>query len=559
MSLRGGRLVSCVLSATFLVAWVAAAARAQSRGEKPELLTVERIYTEPNLNGDLTPGIKWSPDSRRISYLAADRAGLEIWTMDAASGERKVLVPADVLRKVLAPNSPEAIQSTGLGRVQADKYMWSPSGDALLFPGCGRIMYLDLNTMTPRTFASESDVAASCIEDAKFSPDGKWISFVRDANLWLANVASGEVRRLTAGSSEQILNGQLDWLYPEELGNATAYWWSPDSSKIAYYEMDERRVTHYPIMDMSSPVGTMEYTPYPQAGEPNPVVRVGVISIEGGETKWMDTGADKDIYSARVEWLRDSRRVAVERLNRAENHLDLLFCDAETGASATVLAETDPYWINIADDLYFFSDNKRFLWSSERSGFRHYYLYDLSGRLIQQLTSGDWQISGSAGFGPGMASHPAIDEAHGLIYFLSNKDDARETQLNRLSLRDQSLTRITREPGTHDILFAPDASAFVDTHATTAAPPRQDLDRADGSRIAAINEDEVPQLAAFHLSPVEFLTLPATDGTKLYAKMIKPPDFQASHKYPVLIFVWAVRRIRKCETTGAATISSGTK
>ena len=183
---------------------------------------------------------------------------------------------------------------------------------------------------------------ANDIEDPKFSPDGKWVSFVRDANLYVVNAATAETRALTTGGSEEILKGQLDWVYPEELDVATAYWWSPDSSKIAYYEMDERPVTRYPIMDMSSPVGAMEYTRYPQAGEANPIVRVGVVPVEGGETKWMDTGADTDVYLARVVWLRDSRRVAIERLNRAQNRLDLLFCDAATGASATILTETDP-------------------------------------------------------------------------------------------------------------------------------------------------------------------------------------------------------------------------
>jgi dipeptidyl-peptidase-4 len=510
----------------------AAGVAAQPGGSKT--LTVERIYSAPSLNGYLTPGIEWSPDAKRISYPGRGHSGVEMWTMDAATGERKVLVPADALQAAMQPAKTSAIQSTGLGRVQAANYLWSPRGDSLLFIGGASLALLDLKTMAAKPLVTGTDD----IEDPKFSPDGKWVSFVRNANLWVASVATGDARALTTGGSEEILEGQLDWLYPEELDAATAYWWSPDSSKIAYYEMDERAVTRYPLMDMSSPVGAMQYTRYPQAGEANPVVRVGVVAVDDGETKWMDTGADTDVYPARVEWLRDSRRVAVERLNRAQNRLDLLFCDAATGASATILTEIDPYWINVADDLYFFSDSARFLWSSERTGFRHYYLYDLSGKLLAQLTSGDWQISGNGGFGPGAASHPAVDEAHGFVYFLSNKDDARETQIYRLSLRDRSVTRITREAGTHDALFAPDASAFVDSHSTAMTPPRQDLDRMDGSSVAAINENSVPELADYRLSPVEFLNLSADDGTKLYAKMIKPPDFDASRKYPVLVDVY---------------------
>ncbi len=154
------------------------------------------------------------------------------------------------------------------------------------------------------------------------------------------------------------------------------------------------------------------------------------------------------------------------------------------------------------------------------------------------MTSGDWAITGNGGFGPGAASHPAVDEAHGIIYFLSNKDNVLDTQLYRLSLEDKSVTRVTREPGTHDVMIAPDDSAFVDTYSTAMTPPRQDLDRIDGSRIAVINENKVPELADYHLSPVEFLNISADDGTKLYAAIIKPPDFDASRKYPVLVNVY---------------------
>ena len=529
---RGPRGVLRSIFASAVAATLGAAAPAQPGGAKT--LTVERIYSAPSLSGYLTEGIEWSPDSKRVSYFGQGRSGLEMWTTDAATGERKVLVKADVLAATMPPEKTSAIQSTGLGRVQAENYRWSPMGDALLFIGGSRLVLLDLKTMASKALVT----GAGDIEDPKFSPDGKWVSFVRDANLYVVNAVTAETRALTTGGSEEILKGQLDWLYPEELDVATAYWWSPDSSKIAYYEMDERPVTRYPIMDMSSPVGAMEYTRYPQAGEANPIVRVGVVPVEGGETKWMDAGANTDVYPARVVWLRDSRRVAIERLNRAQNRLDLLFCDAATGASTTILTETDPYWINIADDLYFFSDNKRFLWSSERTGFRHYYLYDLAGTQLAQLTGGDWQISGNGGFGPGADSHPSVDEARGFIYFLSNKDDVRESQLYRLSLEDRSITRVTREPGAHDALVAPDAAAFVDTYSTTMTPPRQDLERMDGSRVASIDENKVPELGDYHLSTVEFLTVPANDGTKLNAKMIKPRDFDASRKYPVLVFVY---------------------
>lgn len=508
-------------------------------------MTVHRIYSGPNLNGSLADEIEWEPDSRAVSFFDSDGSGDDLVTLDVKSGHRKILVSSSVLDAAMPPIISSAIQSTGLGRIEAPRYLWSPQGNALLLVGTDKLVLLDLSTMTPKTLVdstatrqSSGAAAGDSIDDPKFSPDGKWVSFVRDWNLWIANVATGDLRQLTTGGSEALHKGDLDWLYPEELDCTTAYWWSPDSSKIAYYEMDEHAVERFPIVDMSSAAGAIAYTRFPEAGTPNPIVHVGVVSMNGGATQWMNTGEDTNVYIPRVVWLPDSRRVAIERLNRAQNRLDLLFCDAATGASQAVLTETDPYWINVADDLYFFSDGKRFLWSSERTGYRHYYLYDISGRLIGQLTSGDWQITGNGGFGPGAASHPAVDEAHGYIYFTSNKDSIVGNQLFRLSLPDKSITRITHDPGVHDPIIAPDDSAFADTYSNAMAPPRQDLYRIDGSHAAVIDKDEVPDLGPYRLSPVEFLTVAADDGTKLDAELIRPRDFDAQKRYPVLIDVY---------------------
>jgi dipeptidyl-peptidase 4 len=529
-------LVRSLLAAALLAALGASSVLAQSQASRA--LTVERIYSAPSLNGRLTRGIEWEPDGKSISFLASadpeNGGSTELWTMDASTGERKVLVDADTLASVMQPEKAKAIQATGLGRITPENYFWSPKGDSLLFAGSSSLVLLDLKTMVPKTLVS----GGAEVDDPKFSPDGEWVSFVRDSNLWVVNVVNGNQRALTTGGSEQILKGKLDWVYPEELDLTTAYWWSPDSSKIAYYEMDERPVTRYPLVDMSSPAGAIEYTRYPQAGEANPIVRVGVVPVTGGDTTWMDTGADTNVYLARVNWLRDSRRVAIQRLNRAQNRLDLLFCDASTGEDKTILTERDKYWVNISDDLYFFSDGRRFLWSSERTGFRHYYIYDLSGKQLEQVTSGNWSITGTSGFGPGAAAHPAVDEAHGYIYFLSNKDNACDTEFYRVSIADKAITRITRLPGTHDVIVAPDASAFVDTFSTAMTPPRQDLFRSDGSRVTVIDADSVPELAQYDLSHVEFLNVSADDGTKLDASIIKPPHFDPSRKYPVLVNVY---------------------
>jgi len=309
--IRGCIPVVMAVSLGFLETWPA---RAQNQNPTPKKqLTVDRIFSAPPLSGEVAEGIEWAPDGKAISYLE----GGEIWTMDATTGERKALVSAETLRSVVQPEKQSSIQSTGLGRVEEQMYQWSPDSHWLLFVGTNSLALLDLRTNSAKPLVSFPDA----ISDPKFSPDSNWVSFVRSSNVWVVNIASEQAKPVTTGGSEELLKGQLDWVYPEELDCATAYWWSPDSAKIAYYIMDERRVTRYPILDMSSPIGEMQYTRYPQAGEANPIVRVAVVTLGSGESKTMDTGTDTDVYIPRVNWLPDSRRLAIQRLNRAQNHL----------------------------------------------------------------------------------------------------------------------------------------------------------------------------------------------------------------------------------------------
>ncbi len=348
---------------------------------------------------------------------------------------------------------------------------------------------------------------------------------MRDHNVWLVSLADGKERAITQGGTEEIRKGELDWVYPEELEIKTAYWWSPDSSTIAYLEMDERKVSQYPLVDFSSPSGEAELERYPVAGGANPVVRVLVVSVQGGKLRAMDIGAETDIYIPRVNWLNDSKHIAIQRLNRAQNTLDLLIADAATGKTRTVLTESDPNWVNVSDDLYFFKDGKRFLWSSERTGYRHLYLYDLDGKQLAQLTKGEWEVT----------SLNAVEESKGTAYFTATEKSPLERQLYRVGLDGSGFTRISKEEGTHDAVLAPNAAAFYDTYSNSGGPPRQDLYRTDSSRIAAINENQVAELADYRLSPVEFLSVKSRDGVSLNASIIKPPNFDAQKKYPVLV------------------------
>src|SRR5712692_311286 len=378
MSLR--RRVSCLsmLLATLLLSAVfAPSSAAQQPTGAWKALTVERIYSQPSLSGRLTRGLAWTLDGKQLSYFETKGEGkdakTELWVMDAASGERRLVVAADKLESILPVDTSRPTQATGLGRRAPSQYQWAPDGAGILFQGPTALAWLEVNSQSGRTLVS----GKATLADPKISPDGRFVSFVRDHNLWLVNLATGAERAITQGGTEEIRKGELDWVYPEELDIKTAYWWAPDSSAIAYLEMDERKVSQYPMVDFSSPSGEAEMERYPTAGGANPILRVLVASLSGAEPRAMDIGTETDIYIPRVNWLTDSKHVAIQRLNRTQTKLDLLIADTTTGKTRTALSEHDANWINVSDDLYFLKDGKRFLWSSEHSVYRHLYLHDL--------------------------------------------------------------------------------------------------------------------------------------------------------------------------------------
>lgn len=550
MKLQNHRRVTRVALLVALAATVSTPAIAQQPAapfataqDKRKALTVERIYAPgPSLGGSLTQGLQWSPDGKLLSYTQRSGQGREaktdIWVLDVASGERRMLLDAAKIQ-ALAPPAAEPVpqsgssQATGLGRVTPQRFQWSPKGDALLVVSQGNLYWFDLKTQEGKRLTSSKEAA----EDPKISPDGRTVSFVRSYNLWVVDIATGKEKQLTSDGREELLNGKLDWVYPEEFGIRTGYWWSPDSSRIAFLQMDEKGVTRYPIVNFLTYTGETDLARYPKAGDANPVVRVGVISAKGGAPRWMDTGAEKDIYLPRVQWLKDAKRLLIQRMNRAQNKLELILTEASSGKGQTILTEEDKNWVNIHDDLYFFADSKRFLWSSERDGFRHLYLYDLTGTMLKRLTSGDWEMTGVV----------RVDEKKGDVYFTGTEKTLLESHLYRVALdggaplgssRGEPV-RLTREDASHGINMSPDAAYYVDSWSTAMTPPRQDLCRADGTKVLAINENKVAELGEYGLSPVEFFKVRGADGTELNALMIKPPDFDGSKKYPVLVHLYA--------------------
>jgi dipeptidyl-peptidase-4 len=267
---------------------------------------------------------------------------------------------------------------------------------------------------------------------------------------------------------------------------------------------------------------------YPKAGDPNADVRLGVVTVsDPPKTGWIDAGMTPDSLLARVAWLPDSRALAVQKLNRIQNRLDLLIADAATSGSRTVLREEDPHWINLADDLRFLKDGKEFLWSSEREGFRHLYRYTIEGRQLAQLTEGEWEATEVAG----------VDEAAREVFFLGSRESPLERHLYRVKLDGGAIELLTRAPGTHSVSMAPGAGHYLDRYSSTTAPPRSTIHGRDGVERAVFHESD-PVHEEYDLLPAEIVRVKAPDGALLYGRLIKPAGFQPGRRYPAVVAVY---------------------
>ena len=487
-------------------------------------LTVEAIFGSRALQGTQLRAPAWSPDGSLLSFFERGAQGTELIAWDAASGQTRVLVTTAQLEEMKAGGPQRVSNSTGLGRHPAPPYFWSPRGDAILFVSGGNLYLFRLHEgKSIRVLSSDEDVS-----DVKFSPDGKWVSYLRAHNLWVVELAGGRERQLTRGGSDLLREGELDWVYPEELDLLTAYWWAPDSSALAYLQMDESKVTRYPLVDYLQLSAPVDWESYPQAGGANPAARVGVVGVAGGETRWMDTGTDTNVYLPRVAWFPDSKHLAIQRLNRAQNELALLEADRSSGRTRTLLEEKDRDWVNVAGDPIFLDGGSQFLWTSERDGFRHIYLCAADGKVLRQLTRGNWVVTDVVG----------VDQKSGVVYFTSTQSTPLERQLYSVPLAGGEIRQVTHEPGTHRLTMAPGAANFLDTFSSSVVPPQQSVIRADGTQAAMLNENRIPALADYALSAPKFSELSAADGTKLYTEMILPPDFSPAKKYPVLVYVY---------------------
>jgi dipeptidyl-peptidase 4 len=497
---------------TFLCAVLAASLVAQKKPVTIDTLMEQRHAGE-------APVPVWAPDGRHFAYFK----GGEVRLYDVAAKSEKVLLSLAPLEKAAVPVAEPARFDWQNRRVSEDSLEWSQSGKQMLLSVKGDLFLFALDTGSWQQLTATPEAE----RDPKLSADGARVAFRRGHDLYALEIASKQVARLTDDGSATLLNGELDWVYPEELDLSTAYWWAPDSKRIAYLQFDVAREFTYPQVALGGPRAVAEPERYPQAGTANPEVRVGVVPASGGATRWMELGDTRGALISRVYWTPDSTKLAIERLNRVQNQIDLLLADATAGTARSILSEADPYWIN-QNDLFRFLADGQFIWGSERDGFRHLYLYSLDGKQRKRITEGDWEVTEIAG----------VDEARQKIYYVSTEASPLERQLYSVKLNGKDRARVTQGAGTHEISMSPTAEYYLDNFSSLTQPPRTTMHSIDGNEWTVFRDADRKLTDNYALLPAEIVNFQAQDGTQLYGRMIKPANFRAGEKYPAVVMVY---------------------
>lgn len=492
---------------------------------QPTKLTIEGIYGEPSLYADVPSDIRWLGNSKGISYLETRGEGDDEQTYfiirDVPSGKERIICIQDTVA------IPEDLRQSDDDVFDFGSYEWSPKNELIVFTYEGDIFTMDRkNARIIRRTRTESEE-----EDPTFSPDGKKLAYTRDNDIYVLELDAAEEIRLTTSGSDSLLNGVLDYVYMEELftrGDLKAFYWSPDGERLAFLQFDTSPVPEFPLVHWVSSKAGYELQRYPKAGDPNSMVRVGIVPAEGGDVTWVDTDTSDDSYIARIHWLGDSRAVAVEKLNRNQDHLTLLFADVSTGRTTLVFEETDQAWINVTYMQHFFENERLFIWSSERSGNAHLYLYNIDGSPIRPLTAGDWEVTDLDG----------VDEDDHVVYFTANKKHLAERHLYRVSERGGEIKQITDGEGSHRVEMSPNHEYFVDRYSNETRPTRISVYSVKGKKLFDVGDQLSPDLAAIEWSKPELLTFKSGTGLEYYCMITKPSDFNRLRKYPVIVYTY---------------------
>ncbi len=482
-------------------------------------ISLEDIFQKGVFSKEGVYGINWMKDGRYYTTLES-QGGSKVVQINLETGERERVV----------------VDGNKIG-LQFTAYSFNEDESKLLLSSEVESIYRRSTRAIFHIYDRESQQLQPLMDGEKvmyatLSPDNTKVAFVKENNLYYKDLSSREIYQVTEdGRNNEIINGAADWVYEEEFSIAQAFKWSPDGKKIAFLRFDEREVPAY-NMQIWGDLYPQDYVfKYPKAGEKNAVVTVHVHHL-GGETVLMDSGDEEDIYLPRMYWAGGSDALAFIRLNRLQNQMDLLHAEVSTGDTKLLISESADTYVDLDynDNLLFLEGGKGIISTSERDGYKHIYHYDLSGKLIRQITSGEWEVTQLIG----------VDQRKGRIYYHSTEVSPLESHLYMVGINGKNKKRLSQETGTHQTDMSPDFNYYISTFSNIDTPDMIRLFGSDGKMVKVLEDNRKLQqrLGNYHISSKEFFTMNAEDGSELNGYLIKPVDFDDSNRYPVLMYVY---------------------
>jgi len=505
---------------------------AQQTGDERLASVEEALIASSILLGRGGPSsVNWIDGGERFSYTVTNprTRAEEIRRYDPETLDDELLFQA---RDLTRPGTAEPLVY--------ESFQWARDSRYLVFETDFRPLYRNsgvadfyVYALADKTFRLAADDART----AELSPDGTKLGYERGGDLFVYDMNAAEERRLTTGGSDSIFAGVFDWVYEEEFGQTQAWRWSPDSRRVAFWETDERGVPDVQLTDYEGKHPQFVSIAYPKVGDKNPAVRIGVAGVTGGETRWLDTGQSGEFYVPRIYWTSAQDTLAVMTLNRTQNDLKVFLFDVNTGGRRLLFEEKSKAWIDVfdffadvQDYLYFPEGVRELLWISDRDGRQHIYRYDYDGNLLNQVTKGPWVVT----------RVEAIDPYTKTIYYSSTEPSPLERHLYAVGFDGTGKRRLTQTRGSHSVNLSPNGKFYIDSWSNVQQPRQVELWSTDGEKLATLedNANTTGWLQSHAYSPRELFRFTTSDGVQLDGSMIKPPDFDPTKRYPVLISIY---------------------
>jgi len=513
-----------------IVLWLLVGSTIAAAQNEKRALTLEWIFGPEGRSAGAVPPTEWLDDGSLV--ILDNRRPVRERTfekLNPATGKREPLVDA---ARALA-------KLKSVAGVDLEVLPWPTfegGGRRALYTFKGDVFVLEFASADLRRLTSTPAEETS----ASFSPNGRRVAYVRANDLYSYDLDTNRETRLTRDGSETLLNGTLSWVYWEEVFGRRdiGYWWAPDSQAIAYLQSDESQVDLSYFTDITPFSPRVIRQRYARAGRPNPRVRLGITELESSKTIWIQIKEPFE-YLVRAKWLPDGKRLSFETMPRLQTELSLYLGDRQSGASKRVLTETDPGWVNMTDDLYFFSDGQHLLWPSERDGYMHLYRYRIDGTLVNQVTKGPWALASAGGIAFWVRQAlVGVDEKNDWVYFTALEQSSLERHLYRVHTDGSGFMRLSKEKGTHRISMSPDARYFVDRYSDIRTLPALRLHSGDGANLQMLAAPRQQLIAEYDVQFPEITSIPADDGFPMPATILKPKDFRADRRYPVIVFIY---------------------